>query len=350
MTLPRSLYHLALRDLHAAAGATFVECDGWSLPAHYGHPTAEHAALRASAVVFDRSHRSRFLVTGSDASELLAKVFEGHIRELEEGRAMRSVALAPDGTITDLVLITRTGGIAYLVTGQPGRRMDTLNRLREARPEDFDVQVADRTETTCLLGLAGPAAQAVAAEHLSDGLPARLQTLHSVTFEFHGFRSLATRTSDTGEDGFEFMLAPAVAHHVIETLVAAGVPLAGDDALNAARVESCIPAFAPDLETGLSPAEADLDVLLGIPGGNSNRILSALLIDSDEAIATGTPLLRGGEPAGEVRSCVHSPLLASTVALAIVDARQALPGAVFEAGGYPATIVAKPFYRRRTTQ
>lgn len=348
MTIPRSLYHLALRDLHAAAGATFVERDGWSLPEHYGDATAEHAALRSAAVVFDRSHHSRFLVTGSDASELLALVFAGHIGELEEGRAIRSVALAPDGTIADLVLITRTGGIAYLVTGEPGQRTDTFNRLRAARPEDFDVQVTDRTESTCLLGLAGPAAQAVAAEHLSDGLPAALQTLHSVTFEFHGFRSLATRTSGTGEDGFEFMLAPAVAQHVIEVLTAARVPMAGADALTTARVESCVPALVPDLETGLSPAEADLDVLLGIPGGKSGRILSALLLDSSEPVPAGTPLLLGGEAAGEVRSCVRSPLLASTIALAVVDSRQALPGTVFHTGGHPATIVAKPFYRRRS--
>lgn len=341
------IYHLALRDLHAAAGATFAEREGWSLPAHYGDPAAEHAALRASAVVLDRSQRSRFLISGTDALDVLAKVFQGYLRELDEGRAMRTVALDEAGNIRDLVLIARTGGIAYLVCGEAGQRFETLERLLSAREEDFDVRVEDRTEGTCLIGLAGPGAADVAREHLSDALPARLQSLHCVTFEFHGFRTLAMRTSDTGEDGFEFMLAPAVAKHVIETLQATGVPLAGDVAQQVARVEACVPAFDPDLETGLSPAEADLDVLLGIPGGRAGRILSALLIESEAPLPAGTPVTANGATVGELRSCVRSFGLNATIGLGIIDARAALPGHEFDLAGTRAALVAKPFLRRR---
>jgi aminomethyltransferase len=347
MTTPAPVYHLALRDLHAAAGASFSVASGWSLPVSYGDVPAEHEAVRSNAGVFDRSQRSRFLVTGTDAGDVLAAVFAGHVNELDEGRAMRTVALDAEGSIRDLVLIARTGGIAYMVSGEPGQRFETLARLQSAVAADFDARIDDRTESTVLLGLAGPNAAQVARDHLSDALPARLQSLHCVTFEFHGFRALAVRTSDTGEDGFEFMLAPAVAQHVIETLNAAGIRLVGHQALEIARVEACIPAFEPDLVPGLSPAEADLDVLLGVPGGRARRILSGVILDG-EPVATGTELQGEGQSVGDVRSCVRSPRLNATIALGIIHVRNAFPGTALRAGPSGATVVAKPFYRRRS--
>ncbi len=138
MSRPEPVYHLALRELHAANGAVFNVVAGWTVPMRYSDPGAELAALRQHAAVFDRSSRSRLLVSGTDASEVLKAVFAGHVEDMEEGRAMRAVSLGPDGTIEDLALIVRTGGIAYMVSGEPGQRAETLARLRAA-VADFDV-------------------------------------------------------------------------------------------------------------------------------------------------------------------------------------------------------------------
>jgi aminomethyltransferase len=341
------IYHLALREAHTAAGARFEATGGWMLPADYGDAAAEHGAIRAFAALVDRSHRSRVLVTGTDAGVVLDAVFAGYVQELEEGRSMRTVALDEGGRIRDVVLVSRTGGIAYLVSGEPGQREETVGRLRAAVQADYDVRIDDRTESTVLLGLTGPAAQDVAREHLSEGLPARMQTLHCVTFEFHGFRTLAIRTSDTGEDGFEFMLAPAVALHIIETLGAAGVRMAGWTAQESARVEACVPAFAPDLEIGLTPAEADLDVLLDIPGGGGSRTLAALVLEGEDVPAVGSAVSAGEAVVGEVRSCLRSLSLHATVALAVLPQEYALPGTTLRVGAQRADIAGKPLYRRR---
>ncbi|MBI5947914.1 MAG: aminomethyl transferase family protein [Chloroflexi bacterium] len=348
MTTPARLYHLALRDLHAAAGARFEHRLGWSLPANFGDAGAEQAAIRGGAAILDRSHRSRFIVSGTDAGEVLSAAFAGRMEELEEGRAVRTVALDGQGLIRDVVLVARTGGIAYLVVGEPGQRFETFERLQVAVQPSWDARVDDRTETTCLIGVAGPGAARAVEANLAEALPARLQPLHIVTFEFHGFRSLAIRTSDTGEDGFEFMFAPAVAQHAIETLRAGGVPLAGDLAQEVVRVEACVPAFSPDLETGLTPAQAGLDALLEIPGGAGGRMLSAILLESDEVVAAGSLVRVRGQVAGEVRSCVRSAALDATIALAIVDSGSATPGTALDVAGHLATIVSKPFLRRST--
>lgn len=341
------VYHLALREAHAAMGAVFTTAEGWAVPATYGDPGLEYEALRSRAAVFDRSARSRILVTGTDAAELLGRVLAGHPEEIEEGRSRRTVALDADGSIRDLVLVSRTAGIAYFLSGEPGQRAEMVRRLHEAAPADFDVRIDDRTETTCLIGLAGPEAAQAAAAHLSEALPGRLGALHCVAFEFHGFRGMAVRASDTGEDGFELLLAPAVAQHLLETLRAAGITVAGRNALEAARVEACIPAFDPDLSPGLSPAEADLDVLLDIPGGREGRSLSALLIEGTDPPVPGSSIEADGAPVGGLRSCVRSPALNATVGLGIIEARHAYPGSSLMVAGVPAVVVAKPLYRRR---
>lgn len=347
MTAPDRLLHLALREAHAAAGGRFEVRAGWSLPTDYGDSAAEYAALRAGAVVFDGSQRSRILVTGTDAQVVLARAFAGHVDELEEGRAVRGVALDEQGLIRDLALIARTGGIAHMVLGEPGQRWESLERLRQAAGEDFDVQIDDRTETTCLIGLAGPRAADVAAEHFPEARLGGLGALQCAAFQFHGFRGMAIRASDTGEDGFLLMLAPAVAQHVIETMKESGVPLAGSVAIECARVEACIPAFEPDLEPGLTPAEADLDVILDVPGGGSGRILSALVLDVAEPVWAGSEVRFEGDLVGQVRSCVHSIGLSATIGLGIISAQAALPGREFDVAGSHAAVVAKPFLRRR---
>lgn len=346
------IYHLALRDLLTTAGGRFITHDGWSVPNDYGDAELEFDAIRHGAALLELSMQSRIMVTGTDAAVVLGRVFEGYLNELDEGRAMRTVALDEPGLIRDVALVARTGGIAYLVLGQPGQRDETLRRLQAAKDASFDAEISDRTLTTCSLGITGPEAAEAVRQHLAEAVPRALRPMQCVAFEFHGFRALATRTSETGEDGFELMLAPAVAQHAIETVRAAGIRLAGFEAQEVARVEACIPAFAAEGLAELTPAEADIDALFGLQsdGSAAPRLLSALLIDGEAPVENGAVLTVAGARAGEVRSCVHSPTLNATIALGIIDAAFASPGQRLELGDTEATVVAKPFIRRRTTQ
>lgn len=345
-----AVYHLALRDVLTACGARFETRGGWSVPVDYGDAAAEYRAIREKAAIVERSSRSRFMVTGTDASVVLDHVFQGYMDELEEGRAMRTVSLSETGAIEDVILVARTGAIAYLVSGEPGQREKTLSRLTEAIEESFEAEVSDRTLTTCLVGVTGPQAADVVRDQMADALPRALRAMQCVAFEFHGFRALAIRTSETGEDGFEFMLAPAVAQHAVEALHGAGVVLAGRAAQDVARIEACIPAFDPDLKPGLTPAEADLGGLFGLPPGGAEpeRLLAAILIEDGGAVEAGTQVTVLGEVVGEVRSCADSPTLNATIGLGIIKAAFASPGQQLEVGHARATITAKPFLRRRT--
>jgi aminomethyltransferase len=50
---------LPLHELHEQSGARLVEADGWTVPADYGDPAAEHEAVRERAGVIDRSDRGK---------------------------------------------------------------------------------------------------------------------------------------------------------------------------------------------------------------------------------------------------------------------------------------------------
>ena len=345
MSEPAGPHSLGLRDFHTAKGAVLGETAGWRVPLHYGDSEAEYRALRSTAVAFDASQRSRLLVTGTDGGEVLDAALAGHPGEIEEGRCSRATAVDDRGHVSDLALVTRTGGIAWMVIGEPGRRLPTFARLQASVRSDFDARVEDRTAGTCLVGLSGPRSAELVGRFVAEALPARLQPLQSVTFEFHGFRALAIRVSETGEDGFLFVVAPAVALHLFESLTEAGVALAGHQALEVARIEACLPAYEPDLVNGLTPTEAGLESTGA--GTDPRRRLVPFLLEEAEPPSPGTPVSRGGTVVGETRSSAWCWGVRSVGGLAIVDASEAAPGTLLDVAGKAATIVAKPIYRRR---
>ena len=340
---------LALHAVHEALGATFALRGGWRLPETYGDSEDEYARLRSSAVAFDRSDRTRLLVSGTDAGSVLEAVFGQAADELEEGRAVRAAALDGGGRIADLALVARTGGIAYMVMGEPGRGATTLGLLERAVGPDYDVVVQDRTATTCLVGVAGPGAAEAAARHVNEALPPRLPPMHASPFEFHGYRALAVRTSALGEDGFELMVAPPVAEHLLGLLVAGEVGPAGVAAQEIARIEAGVPAFTPDLETGLTPAEAGLSEVLGLPAQEPARVLSALLFEGSRTPPVGTPALANEQVVGELRSSARSFTLDAAAGLAILNRDRSHPGTAITVGGERALVAQKPLYRRRKT-
>ncbi len=340
---------LALHAVHEALGASFALHAGWRLPETYGDSEDEYARLRSNAVAFDRSDRTRLLLSGTDAATVLEAVFGQAAGELEEGRALRAVALDAGGRIADLALVARTGGIAYIVMGEPGRGAATLSMLEAAVGEGYDVVIQDRTATTCLVGIAGPGAAEAAAQHVNEALPPRLPSMHAAPFEFHGYRALAIRTSSLGEDGFELMVAPPVAEHLLGLLRGAGVGPAGMAAQEVGRIEAGVPAFTPDLETGLTPAEAGLSEALGLLPEEPSRLLSALLFEGNATPPVGAPALAGEQVVGELRSCAHSFALDAAAGLAILNLNQSQPGTAITVGGENALVAQKPLYRRRKT-
>lgn len=334
MTRP-TLRELPLRAAHEASGARFEAAHGWSLPRVYTDgPDAEYDALRNEAAITERTHNSRLLVTGSDAVDVLNQVFSGRVRELNEDRSMETFCTDADGHVSDLNRLSRTGGIAYLVEGEPERGLATQALLRAAIREDYDARVEDRTDTTCALEIVGPEAEKAVAAYVSPDLPPYLRPGHLVSFEFHGFRSSVSRSA--GEvPSYTFMLAPQVASHLWESATAGGLIQAGREAVETVRIEEGVPSWGADLSRGLTPEEANL------VAGAAERMLVSLSIEGNDPVKPGARVHAGGEEIGYVTSSTRSRKLDGTAALAVIGSSFTTSAARLSVAGHDATVQSK---------
>ncbi|HJP41543.1 MAG TPA: hypothetical protein QGF35_07535 [Dehalococcoidia bacterium] len=169
---------LPLNDLHSSKGARFAEVASWLIVEDYREPEAELAKMRESSVILDRSHRSRFMVTGPDAAGLLNRATAGTLKQLSEGQTIRACIVDSAGRISDLLLISQTGAISYLVSGEPGRRRKTAAQLGESLSPDLEVKFEDRTESTCSLAIEGPASSQFLSAQIGDDLDRTLSPFH----------------------------------------------------------------------------------------------------------------------------------------------------------------------------
>ncbi|OYT22505.1 MAG: glycine cleavage system protein T, partial [Nitrospira sp. UW-LDO-02] len=75
-----------LQDQHQQLGAIFEDTAGWSMPAHYGAPAAEYAAVRDAVGLSDLSHRGKIRVTGDDRIKWLQSIISNDILPLQPGQ------------------------------------------------------------------------------------------------------------------------------------------------------------------------------------------------------------------------------------------------------------------------
>jgi len=188
---------------------------------------------------------------------------------------------------------------------------------------------------------------------------------------------LVARTGYTGEDGFEFYLAPDAApalwQAIFETGEGSGLVPAGLAARDTLRLEAGMPLYGHELTAEIFPEQAGLGRVValtkegdfvgreGIEKGPAEDapVLVGLRADGKRAGRAGYDVLRpeGTEGAegdvgkvGEITSGALSPTLGYPIAMAYIDAALSEPGAEVlidvRGSSIPATVVSLPFYKR----
>ncbi|MBO0984927.1 folate-binding protein YgfZ [Rathayibacter sp. SD072] len=223
--------------------------------AHYGEPFREQRALAAGTALVDLSGRGVVTVTGPDRLTWLDSLTSQALRGLQPGDSAETLLLDPTGRIEHLIRLVDDGEAAWLLLDRDETaglaawldRMRFLLRVEIAdRTDEFATlaTLGDGSAASFVLGLAGDSAvswidpwtsvqpggwQYAAAEH-----PAA---------DWHARETLVPRTALAG-------LASAAA--------AAGVVLAGADALEALRIAAWRPRHATEVDERSIPHELDL--------------------------------------------------------------------------------------------
>jgi len=363
-----------LHELHVEAGALFTDFAGWQMPVRYSSDLAEHRAVRTAAGLFDLSHMGEIVVVGPEAAQALDYALAGKLSAIAEGQAKYSLLLARDGGILDDLVVYRTGADRYLVVANAANRALVAEELRD-RCSIFDCIVEDESDDIALIALQGPIAEEILRNVDGFDLPGLdgLKYYRSIAADFRGHPVLVARTGYTGEDGFEFYLAPERAPELWEALLETGggsglVP-AGLAARDTLRLEAGMPLYGHELSTAIFPVQAGLGRVVALskegdfvgraaieegPAPDA-RVLVGLIAEGKRAGRAGYPIVvpDGAQIVGEVTSGALSPTLGVPISMAYVDPEYSAVGTALHLDvrgtRVPASIVALPFYQREKT-
>ena len=330
--------------MHRANGATFVERDGWLLPAHYGDVDGEYQAVRAAAGIIDFSHRGLLQFTGPDRLSFLQGMLSNDLRPLKPFDGAYATVLTQQGKVVADVRVLCAMNSFYLDFWEnlKDKILDHLNRYLIAD----EVEIADRSCEYTMLSIQGPAAQALLERTVSGDVQLPATSKQHAMIDIEGAAVCVVFDSHTGEPGFDLILPMSAAANVAKKLTDAGKPLAtkwvGEEALNVLRVEAGIPRYGIDftednllLEVGLDQAVSftkgcylGQEVVERIRSrGHVNKKLSGVLIEGETPADPGDVIEAASRPIGTVTSSVFSPALKRAIAFGYLHKDFWTPGA-----------------------
>lgn len=331
----RGLRRLPLHHRWQHAGAVFGAPAGWERPLWFAEgeepraltysqgaqcwwPSARREALTLShkAALFDLSPFGKFDIVGPDSLDLLQRL-AGADLDVAEGLAVYTQLLSQSGGIEADVTVTRVSETHFRLVGSAPTRLRDQAWLTAARDRlGLRAEIFDATSGTAVLGLMGPAAQAIL-EEVSG------QDCSYTAFPFSSAKEIeigmavgsALRISFVGESGWELSIANELVEIAYEALLDAGqerglIP-AGLFCLEACRLEKGFRHWGHDIGPEDSPLEAGLgfalawdklggfearEALLRQREAGVTRRLLLFVLEAEEPPLGEPPLLLHDEP------------------------------------------------------
>jgi 4-methylaminobutanoate oxidase (formaldehyde-forming) len=352
----RPLRRSPLYDRLAAKGAVFGSKLNWEranyfLPAGAREPPPslsapgwlpymldEQRATREDVVVFDQTSFAKFVLEGRDALSLLERLCANRI-DVTPGRMVYTAMLNARGGFESDLTITRLGRDRFFIltgSAQATRDADWIVRHRH---DDESAVLVDVTSAYALLSVMGPKAQALL-ERLSGIELGKTALPFSTTRDIDvGYaRARAARMSYVGGPGYELLVATDQCVTLYDALFAAGADLGLRDAgyytIDALRIEAGRRAWGAELSPDETPFDAGLTyaVSLDKPAafigkealqaqavrGSAKRLVRFAFDDARAWAWGGEPILKDGEPVGELSSAGYSRAQGRIVAMGYV--------------------------------
>lgn len=339
-----------------SGNAAMAEIAGQNVVLHYGDVAEEYAALRAGAMLVDRSTRGRLRIHGPRASELITGLVTNDVGALTAGQGCYAAALTPKGKIVADVRIFALRDVLLIDT--PPRARDAWLAMVRKYVNPRVARYDDETATTRQIGIFGTRARTALA--IATGVDpvvlGALQRYGHVALDLPAGAIIA-RVPDLDVEGYELFVPESAFEPLWERLVTEGATPAGLAAWDIARIEAGRPEWGVDMDDTTLPQEANLDDLHAISytkgcyvgqetvarvhfRGHVNRHLRGVMFP-ERAPALGAPA-RGislldaqGKAVGDIRSAALSPRL-GPIALAMVR-REIEPGTTIQAVANPET-------------
>jgi len=256
------------------------------MPLWYSSISAEHAAVREAAGIFDCTHMGILEIAGAGAADFLNQLTTNSVAHLEIRRAQYSFVLGLSGNVLDDVIVYRRGREEFMLVANATNDTKIKNWVRSlvddavcidpeqpgrkicSRPQVRDLRVAD-CEGDCRVDIAlqGPKSLDVLSALIQgkevESQIADLRPFRFVETDIRGIECLVSHTGYTGANmGFELFVHPEKASQLWEMILEAGRPWGllpcGLGSRDSLRIEAGLPLYGHELagRFNISPFEA----------------------------------------------------------------------------------------------
>jgi folate-binding protein YgfZ len=339
------------------------EIAGRAITLRYGGLEAEYGSLRRTAMLVDRSHRTRMSLEGDGRVETLTGLVTNDVGALSVGSGQYAAALTPRGKIiADVRIFARDD---ELLVDVPVRAAAGWLAMVRKYVNPRTTRYADRTDTMSDIGVFGVRARSIVAAltGISVDSLAALGPYSHIGTELDQTPVLVARVPDIGFEGYDVFVASEAREQVWRLAMELGAVPAGLDAWDIARIEAGRPEWGVDIDESTIPQEASLDELHAISytkgcytgqetvarvhfRGHVNRHLRGLTYPGSSPLPRAAQIVdEHDKPVGDVRSSGMSPRLGG-IAIAMVR-REVAPGTQvrvrWDDAESGATVLALPF-------
>ncbi|MEW6745907.1 MAG: glycine cleavage system aminomethyltransferase GcvT [Planctomycetota bacterium] len=349
-----------LHPCHQELGARMVPFVGWEMPIQYSGIRDEALAVRHSAGLFDVSHMGRLRIRGKDRVRFCQLLVTADVEAMKLWRVRYALALRPDGTVVDDLLVAREKGILHLCVN--GCNHEKVRGWMEDHLGSLDVSIEDVTDATAMMALQGPRA----AEVLGPLTDIDLAAVRSYRFRrghLLGHETLISRTGYTGEDGFEITVEASAAAEVWRALLRSpAVRPAGLGSRDTLRLEAALPLFGHEISDTITPVEAGLlrhidlhapfigrETIERLARDGTSKRLVGLVSEGRRVPRQGYSIQADGVTIGEIVSGTASPTLEKNIATGYIRTDHPLGSSslAVDIRGHLETVreVELPFYR-----
>ncbi len=333
--------HLA--TLHETSHTVWTNLNGWEVPAHYGDPDAEYAALKDGAAIFDFSHWTVLEVTGNERKPFLHGMVSNDVNRLVPGMGNYALFLTPKGKMLADFTVLDTEESLFLY-GRESIRENLYGGLTKYLIME-DAEIHNKSEEYALFSVQGSGAEAIL-KKIDDDVKTAPETYHSTMTSLQGHACRIVTNSHTGYTGYDILVPMDQAEVIWKLLHESGGKPAGQDTLECARIEAGIPIIGKELDDSIIPQEACLHHAVSFDKGcyigqetvarlhfrgHVNKELTGFFLETEDEPEDELPLHHEGKEVGRITSSVKSKALNQVIALGYLRVKHKQPGNVITA-------------------
>lgn len=323
-----------LHDTFASHGARFHARGDRLVPDSVLGFEMEYRAAADSLAIGDGQARCRLRVTGQDHLTFLQNMVSNDVKALEPGSGAPATLLNRKGKLlADLIMYRQEDGILLDLEHD---RIETVAHELSRYIISEDVHLENLSTLEATIVLQGP----LSLDLLSEMADSSISLAEPYRFSETTVGTSAVRASNVRHGpamGVDLSVNPREAASIVERLLergqSRGAMLAGEQALEARRIEAGIPRFGVDMDESHFPLEAGLEAALSFTKGcyigqeyvarmahrgHVNKKLRGLRILGERVPPSGEEIKAGERSIGHVTSAALSPDVGGSIALGYV--------------------------------